>query len=200
MDAARLVARAVRCNRRWLARSPPPSQIFEAITGSQGQLVLPAILGFTQGLGGVVSGAIRHPVPEHLLEHQSNPFRAALALAASIGQRKQRVIFGARSSLTSALTYAARLSSLLTGLLLGIGYWLLGSPYPALLALAGVVASLIPVVGAVLAIIPPLLVGLLTSVQQSIFTVLYAVVVLVSWASGSSHGFSTAHGTITSSP
>jgi predicted PurR-regulated permease PerM len=69
--------------------------------------------------------------------------------------------------------------SLLTGLLLGLGDWLLGSPYPALLALAGALACLIPVVGAALAIIPPLLVWLLTSVQQSIFTVLYAVVVLV---------------------
>ena len=56
-----------------LARLPPPSKLFEAITGSQGQLVLPAILGFTQGIGGIVSG-YRHSVLEHLLEHQSNSF------------------------------------------------------------------------------------------------------------------------------
>jgi hypothetical protein len=29
----------------WL---PPPSKLFEAITGSQGQLILPALFGFTQ--------------------------------------------------------------------------------------------------------------------------------------------------------
>ena len=39
----------------WL---PPPSKLFEAVTGDQGQLVLPAILGFTQGIGGVVSGVL----------------------------------------------------------------------------------------------------------------------------------------------
>ena len=69
--------------------------------------------------------------------------------------------------------------SLLAGLLLGLGYWVLGSPYPALLALVGALACLIPVVGAPLAVIPPLLVGLLTSVQLSLFTVLYTLVVLI---------------------
>jgi hypothetical protein len=39
-------------------RLPPPSKLFEAITGDQGQLVLPTVLGFTQGIGGVVSGLI----------------------------------------------------------------------------------------------------------------------------------------------
>ncbi|MCX6038495.1 MAG: AI-2E family transporter, partial [Chloroflexi bacterium] len=41
-----------------VARLPPPSKLFEAITGDQGQLVLPAILGFTQGIGSVVSGVL----------------------------------------------------------------------------------------------------------------------------------------------
>ena len=63
--------------------------------------------------------------------------------------------------------------------MLGIGFWVLGSPYPALLALAGALASLVPVLGAVLFVIPPLLVGLLTSVQLSLVTVLYAFVVLI---------------------
>jgi hypothetical protein len=57
-----------------VARLPPPSKLFEAVTGDQGQLVLPAILGFTQGIGSVVSGCTRHSVLEHLLEHQPNSF------------------------------------------------------------------------------------------------------------------------------
>ena len=40
------------------ARLPSPSQLFEAFTGNEGQLVLPAIIGFTQGIGGFVSGAL----------------------------------------------------------------------------------------------------------------------------------------------
>ena len=41
-----------------VAQLPPPSKLFEAFTGNQGQLVLPALLGFTQGIGGVVSGLL----------------------------------------------------------------------------------------------------------------------------------------------
>ena len=41
-----------------VARLPLPSQLFEAVTGDQGQLVLPALLGFTQNIGGVVSGML----------------------------------------------------------------------------------------------------------------------------------------------
>jgi len=70
-------------------------------------------------------------------------------------------------------------ATFLAGLVLGLGYWTLGSPYPALLALIGALALLIPMVGVALAVIAPLLVGLLTSVQLGLFTVLLAVVVLV---------------------
>jgi hypothetical protein len=72
------------------------------------------------------------------------------------------------------------IQSLLAGLLLGLGYWLLGSPYPTLLALIGALAWLIPIVGAPLAVILPLLLGLFTSVQFSLFTALYTLVILIS--------------------
>ena len=71
------------------------------------------------------------------------------------------------------------IQSLLAAIFLGIGYWLLGSQYPFLLALIGALIWLIPVVGAVVAVIPPLVIGLLTSVNLSLFTALYTMVVLV---------------------
>jgi putative permease len=71
------------------------------------------------------------------------------------------------------------IQSLLAGLLLCLGYWLLGSPYPILLAMIGALAWLLPVVGAPLAVILPLLMGLLTSVQLSLFTALYTLFVLI---------------------
>jgi predicted PurR-regulated permease PerM len=69
--------------------------------------------------------------------------------------------------------------SLLAALLLGLGYWLLGSPYPTVLALIGALAWLIPIVGAALAVILPLVMGLLTSVQLSLFTAIFTLVVLI---------------------
>ena len=56
---------------------------------------------------------------------------------------------------------------------------MLGVPYPALLAVVGAVAWLVPVVGAALAVILPLLLGLLTGAQFSLFTVLYTLIVLI---------------------
>jgi putative permease len=162
-----------------VARLPPPSKLFEAVTGDQGQLVLPAILGFTQGIGGVVSGVfIILFLSIYWSINQIHFERLWLSLLPS-GQRKQaRDIWRTVEPDIGAYIRGEVIQSLLAGLLLGLGYWLLGSPYPALLALVGALACLIPVVGAALAVIPVLLVGLLTSVQLSVFTALYALVVL----------------------
>jgi predicted PurR-regulated permease PerM len=96
------------------------------------------------------------------------------------GQRKQaRDIWRTIEPDLGAYIRSQLFHSLLAGLLLGLGYWALGSPYPTLLALAGALACLIPVVGVDLAVIPVLLIGLLTGVQLSLFTVLYTLIVLI---------------------
>ena len=163
-----------------VARLPPPSKLFEAVTGDQGQLVLPAILGFTQGIAGVVSGVLVVLfLSLYWIVNQIHFERLWLSLLPS-GQRKQaRDIWRTIEPDLGAYIRGEVMQGLLAGLLLGLGYWLLGSPNPALLALAGALACLIPVVGVVLAVIPVLLVGLLTGVQLSLFTVLYALVVLI---------------------
>ena len=162
-----------------MARLPPPSKLFEAAAGDQGQLVLPAVLGFTQGLGGIVSGVfVILFLSIYWSLNQIHFERLWLSLLPS-GQRKQaRGIWRTVESDIGAYVRGEGIQSLLAGLLLGVGYWLLGSPYPALLALAGALASLVPVVGVALAVIPVLVVGLLTGVQHSLVTALYALVVL----------------------
>src|SRR3990172_848794 len=163
-----------------MARLPPPSKLFEAAAGDQGQLVLPAILGFTQGLGGVVSGVfVILFLSIYWSINQIHFERLWLSLLPS-GQRKQaRGIWRTVEPDIGAYVRGEGIQSLLAGLLLGVGYWLLGAPYPALLALAGALASLVPVVGVALAVIPVLLVGLLTGVQLSLITALFTLVVLI---------------------
>jgi putative permease len=163
-----------------VARLPPPSKLFEAVTGDQGQLVLPALLGFMQGIGGIVSGVLVILILSiYWSINQIHFERLWLSLLPS-GQRKQaRGIWRTVEPDLGSYIRSEVILSLLAGLLLGLGYWLLGSPYPALLALAGALASLIPVVGVALVFIPVLLVGLLTSLQMSLMTVIYALVVMV---------------------
>jgi putative permease len=162
-----------------LGRLPPPSKLFEAITGAQGQLVLPALLGFTQSITGVVSGVfIILFLSIYWSINQIHFERLWLSLLPS-GQRKQaRGIWRTVEPDLGAYIRSQVIHSLLAGLLLGLGYWLIGSPYPALLALVGALACLIPVVGPALAVISVLLVGLLTSLQLGIITALYTLVIL----------------------
>jgi predicted PurR-regulated permease PerM len=163
-----------------LSRLPPPSVLFDAFTGDQGQLVLPGILGFTQGIGTVLSGLLVSLfLSIYWSINQIRFERLWLSLLPS-GQRKQtRGIWQTVEPDIGAYIRGQVIHSLLAGLLLGLGYLLLGSPYPALLALIGALACLIPVVGVALAVIPVLVVGLLTSVQLGLFTALYALVVLI---------------------
>ena len=163
-----------------VAELPPPSKLFAAVTGEQGQLVLPALLGFSENIGSLVSGVLVILfLSIYWSINQVHFERLWLSLLHS-GQRKQaRGIWRTVEPDLGAYIRSQVINSLLAGLALGLGYWVLGSPYPALLALAGALACLVPVIGAALAILPVLLVGLLSSVQISLFTVLYALVILV---------------------
>ncbi|PKN94028.1 MAG: hypothetical protein CVU44_06390 [Chloroflexi bacterium HGW-Chloroflexi-6] len=162
-----------------MAQLPAPSKLFEAFTGDEGQLVLPAILGFTQGLGGVISGAfVILFLSIYWSTNQVHFERLWLSLLPSDQRKQARSIWKTVEPDIGAYIRGEIVQSLLAGLLLGLGYWLLGSPYPALLALVGALTCLIPVIGTTLAVISVLLVGLLTSVQLSLLTVLYTLIAL----------------------
>ena len=161
---------------RWL---PTPDKLFEAIT-SQRQLMLSAILGFTQGIGGIASGFFVILFLSIYWSINQNHFeRLWLSLLPSQQRTHARDIWRTLERDLGAYIRSEIIQSLLAVLLLGIGYWMLGSPYPALLAVVGAVAWLVPVVGAVLAVILPLILGLLTGGQLSLFTVLYTLIVLI---------------------
>ena len=163
-----------------VAQLPPPSKLFEAVTGDQGQLVLPAILGFTQGIGGVVSGLfVILFLSIYWSINQIHFERLWLSLLPSELRGHARDIWRTIEPDLGAYIRSEVAQSLLAGLLLGFGYWLLGSQYPTVLALIGALVWLIPVVGAILAAILPLLIGLLTSVQLSLLTVFYTLIVVI---------------------
>ena len=141
--------RAARSNRRWLRGCHHRVRLFEAFTGDQGQLLLPTILGFTQGIGGFVSGAFIILFLSIYWSINQIHFEQLWLSLLPPGQRKQaRGIWRTVEPELGAYIRGEVIQSLLVGLLLGLGFWLLGSPYPALLALTGALASLIPVVGA----------------------------------------------------
>jgi len=161
----------------WL---PTPDKLFEAVTGEQGQFVLPAVLSFTEGIGGILSGVFLVLfLSVYWSSNQIHFERLWLSLLPSEQRKQARDVWRTIEPDLGAYIRSEIIQSLLAGLLLGVGYWLLGSRYATLLALIGALAWLIPVMGAPLAIISPLLIGLVTSVQLSVLTVLYTLVVLM---------------------
>jgi putative permease len=161
---------------RWL---PTPDKLFDAIT-SQRQLMLSAVLGFTQGIGSIVSAFLVILFLSIYWSINQNHFeRLWLSLLPSEQRTHARDIWRTLEHDLGAYIRSEIIQSLLAVLLLGLGYWMLGSPYPALLAVVGAVAWLVPVVGAALAVILPLLLGLLTGAPLSLITVLYTFLVLI---------------------
>ena len=161
----------------WL---PTPNKLFEAVTGEQGQLVLPAVFNFTQGIGEIVSGLIViFFLSLYWSVNQIHFERLWLSLLPAEQRKQARTIWRTIEVDLGAYIRSEIIQSFLAVLLLGLGYRLLGSPTPTLLALIGALAWLIPVVGAPLALIPPLLLGLSTSIQLSLFTTLYTLIVLI---------------------
>ncbi len=162
-----------------ITQLPPPSTLFEAITGNQGQLVLPALLGILQGIGGFITALILILILSIYWSISQIHFeRLWLSLLPSTQRTRVRGIWRTIEPDIGAYIRGQLIQSLGAGLLLGLGYWLIGSPYPALLALIGALACLIPVVGVALAVIPALVVGLVTSMQIGLFTALYALIIL----------------------
>lgn len=163
-----------------VAWMPTPDKLFEALTGEQGQFVVPAVLNFTGNIGSFLSGAFLILfLSIYWIVNQIHFELLWLSLLPSEQRKHARGIWRAIEPDLGAYIRSEVVQSLLAGLLLGLGYWLLGSPFPVFLALIGAFAWLVPIVGSVLAIIPPLLIGMLTSVQLGLYTVLYTLLVVI---------------------
>lgn len=160
---------------RWV---PTPDKLFAAITTRQ--FVFPTILGITQSVGSVISGVIVIVFLSIYWSINQNHFeRLWLSLLPAEMRKRARYVWRTIEHDLGAYSRSELMQSLLAVILLGVGYRLLGSPYPTLLAVTGAIAWLIPVVGAVLAIILPFLLGLFNSLQLSLLTVLYTLLVLL---------------------
>jgi predicted PurR-regulated permease PerM len=160
---------------RWL---PTPENLFRGIT-SQPSMAFSAILGFTESIGNFLSGLVIALFLSVYWSVNQNHFeRLWLSLLPGEQRKRARFVWRTIEHDLGAYSRSEIIQSLLAVIILGIGYWMLGSPYPTLLAVTGAIAWLIPVVGGVLALILPFMIGLLNGPQLAILTVLYTIVIL----------------------
>lgn len=167
-------------NNLLMTQLPPPSKLVEAFTGDQGQLIFPTLLTGLQNAGTVISGMlIILFLSVYWSINQVHFERLWLSLLPSDQRKQARNIWRTIEPETGSYIRGQVIQSILAGLILGLGYWLLGSPYPMLLGLAGALACLIPVVGFALVLIPVLLVGLVSNLFLALVTTLFAFGVLI---------------------
>jgi predicted PurR-regulated permease PerM len=160
-------------------RLPTPNQLLATFT-TQRDLVLSTLVGFTQGIGDVLSGLLVALFLSVYWSLNQNHFeRLWLSLLPAEIRKQARHISRAIEYELGAYTRSEVIQSALAVILLAPGYLLLGSPYPALLAVTGGLARLVPVIGSTLALVLPFLLGSLTSTPLGIASVVYTALVLL---------------------
>jgi putative permease len=163
-------------------RLPPPDQLYEALTGTEGELIIQRLLGLTLGVVGLAGGVMLVLVISVYWTVDRVSFERLWLSLLPVGQRiRARAIWRNTEQEIGAYVRSEAIQALAAILILGLGYWLMGLSYPTLLAIIGGIAWLIPIVGVVFAlgavVVFTLEGGLALTVGASLFTL--AVLVLL---------------------
>ena len=174
----------------WLARLawvrtllgllPTPGQLFEAGIGDNGQTLLPALQATTQSITALLSGALIVTFMSLYLMVSIDHFeRLWLSLLPSGVRQKVRAVW--RRIIDSLGDYGRFLAGqlLLTWVVISIGSYFLGSPFPVLVGLLVAITSLVPVIGIPLALVIKFFIGLLGGYTFTPWIMIYVAVVLV---------------------
>jgi putative permease len=162
------------------ARLPPPSDIFAAIAGPNGEMLAQRIFDLTASMTAVIGGFIvALMLSVYWTVDQARFERLWLSLLPASQRGLARQSWQAIDSGVGAYIRSEVVQSFVGIVLLYAGYRLIGLPYPALLALLGGIAWLVPLIGVVFTIVPVLAVGLMEGVALGITAVVYTVTVLL---------------------
>ena len=159
---------------------PPAEQLFAGLTGQGGVGMIQTLFGVTTSaitiagnLGIILVLSIYWSVDDLHFE------RLLLYLIPVEKRDQTRLIWQGIEKGIGAYIRSELSQSLLAGLLLWVGYRLMGLDYPVLLAFLGGLLWLIPWFGAILAVIPPFLVGINSSISLGLLVAFYTLAILV---------------------
>jgi putative permease len=154
-------------------RIPPPIQFYEALAGERGTVLLQTLFGVTANFFSILGTiAVILVLSVYWSIDRARFERLWLSLLPAEQRIGAREVWRNIENEVGAYIRSELIQGLLAGLLLGLGYWALGLRYPLTLALVGVLAGSIPLVGAPLAAALPLLIGLSTNPSLAIVAAL----------------------------
>lgn len=147
--------------REVVGRLPEPNTLYQAITGEQGAALAQAIFGVAQGAFALISQiSIVLVLSIYWSIDKARFERLWLSVLPSRQRSRARTIWQAIEKGVGSYVRSEMVQSLLAGILLWLGYTIMGLEYPTLLAVAGAILWLVPWLGAILAVVAPVLVGL----------------------------------------
>lgn len=160
---------------------PPSADLYRVLISERGIPALAGLFGVAQNFFSIL-GQIAIIIVLSLY-WSADQFRfERLGLSLLPEQYHHRALHIWRSIETGVGEYlrSELVQSVLAGLLLWLGYSVLGIRYPILLALWGAIVRLIPWFGSLIAVLPALLIGIGISSTVGILATLYSVGVLLS--------------------
>jgi predicted PurR-regulated permease PerM len=161
-------------------RLPPPNRLYEALAGEQSISILENIFGVTFGIFGALGDiGIVLVLSIYWGADRVHFERLWLSLLPPERRASARQIWRTSEERIGGYLRSEFAQALLAGLLLGLGFWIIGLRYPTLLALAGTILWLIPVFGLILIMIPALLIGLIDGLSLGILAAVYTFIVLL---------------------
>jgi len=159
---------------------PFPDDLYRAITSEEGIVTLTADGGPGQNIFSIFGYiAIILVLSIYWSADQLRFERLSVSLFRTDHRPKALHIWRAIESGVGAYLRSETIQSVLAGLILGLGYWMIGLRYPALLAIWGAIVRLIPWFGGLIAVIPLLFLAAVSSPIPSFLAILYTVVVLI---------------------
>jgi putative permease len=160
---------------------PPSADLYQALTSEQGIPALTGVFGIAQNFFSIL-GRIAIVIILSLY-WSADQFRfERLGLSLLSEEHHPRALHIWRSVETGVGEYLRSeiIQSVLAGLLLWLGYSVLGIRYPVLLALWGAIVRLIPWFGALIAVLPALFIGIEISSLLGILATIYTIGILLS--------------------
>jgi putative permease len=151
---------------------PPSADLFQALTSEEGIPALAGVFGIAQNFFSVLGRiAIVIILSLYWSADQFRFERLGLSLLPEAQHPKALHVWRSVETGVGAYLRSELIQSVLAGLLLWLGYSVLGIRYPILLASWGAIVRLIPWFGALIAVLPALLIGIGISSTATLYTV-----------------------------
>ena len=159
---------------------PPSTDLYEVLTTEEGLPALAGVFGFAQNFfSSLGSIALVIILSLYWSADQFRFERLALSLLPEAYHPKALHVWRSVEAGVGAYLRSELIQSVLAGLLLWLGYSVLGIRYPILLALWGAIVRLIPWFGALVAVLLPLIIGIGVFSTVGILATLYTIWILL---------------------